>query len=330
MNFQQPTINYLERARRVLTIETEELQRLSDRLDKNFEQAIELLRTTLDRRRKIVVLGVGKSGHIGEKIAATLTSTGAPAVVLNSLNALHGDLGVVADGDLFLIFSYSGETEELLTLLPVLARFDARRIALTGNINSTLAKACDVTLDVNVAQEACPHNLAPTSSTTVMLALGDALAMVLLEARGFTRENFARFHPGGQLGRSLLLRVRDAMRHADDNVIVTREALVMDVLKNLIAKRSGAALVVEADGRLAGIFTHGDFVRQFPSDPNIAQRQVGDLMTKNPITIDADKLAAEILVVLEHHRIDDLIVTDAEGKPLGMVDSQDLSRLKIL
>ncbi|MEI6417086.1 MAG: SIS domain-containing protein, partial [Verrucomicrobiota bacterium] len=211
-------MNYLERARRVLAIETEELQHLSARLDHRFDEAIELLRATIDRRNKIIVLGVGKSGHIGEKIAATLTSTGAPAVVLNSLNALHGDLGVVADGDLFLILSYSGETEEILTLLPVLARFDAKRIALTGNTKSTLAKACDVVLDVHVVQEACPHNLAPTSSTTTMLALGDALAMVLLETRGFTRENFARFHPGGQLGRSLLVRVRDIMSQGEEIV----------------------------------------------------------------------------------------------------------------
>ncbi|MBM3856848.1 MAG: KpsF/GutQ family sugar-phosphate isomerase [Verrucomicrobia bacterium] len=323
-------MNYLERARRVLTIETEELQRLSERLDHRFDQAIELMRTTIDRRNKIIVLGVGKSGHIGEKIAATLTSTGAPAVVLNSLNALHGDLGVVADGDLFLILSYSGETDEILTLLPILARFDAKRIALTGNKNSTLAKACDIFLDVHVAQEACPHNLAPTSSTTTMLALGDALAMVLLEARGFTRENFARFHPGGQLGRSLLVRARDIMQRGEEVVMVSPETLVMDVLKQLIAKRSGAAIVVTSERSLAGIFTHGDFVRHFANNPNIGQEPVGKLMTRQPITIHADKLAGEVLVILEQHRIDDLIVIDEDGTPLGMIDSQDLSRLKIL
>lgn len=323
-------MNYLERARRVLAIETEELQRLSTRLDHRFNEAIDLLRATIDRRNKIIVLGVGKSGHIGEKIAATLTSTGAPAVVLNSLNALHGDLGVVADGDLFLILSYSGETDEILKLLPVLARFDAKRIALTGNKNSTLAKACDIFLDVYVSQEACPHNLAPTSSTTTMLALGDALAMVLLEARGFTRENFARFHPGGQLGRSLLVRVRDIMSRGDEIVMVSPETLVMDALKQLIAKRSGAAIVVTPEEQLAGIFTHGDFVRQFAQNPNIGQEPVGKFMTRQPITINADKLAGEVLVILEQHRIDDLIVLENDGRPLGIIDSQDLSRLKIL
>lgn len=320
----------LERARRVLSIEISELERLSLRLDGSFVAAVKLLREAVEQRGKVVVLGVGKSGHVGEKIAATLTSTGAPSVVLDSLNALHGDLGVVSDGDVILTLSYSGETEELIRILPSLARFDVRKIALTGNISSTLAKASDVVLDVSVTQEACPHNLAPTSSTTVMLALGDALAMVLLEERGFTREDFARFHPAGQLGRSLLLRVSDIMRSGEAAAIVTSDASVVDVLKELTARRAGAALVVDEAGRLQGIFTHGDFARHFPSDPQIGTRPVGEVMTVNPVTIRADKLAAEVLMVLEQHRIDDLVVTDADGKPLGVVDSQDLSRLKIL
>jgi arabinose-5-phosphate isomerase len=251
-------------------------------------------------------------------------------VVLDSLNALHGDLGVVSEGDVILTLSYSGETEELIRILPSLARFNVRKIALTGNTSSTLAKASDVVLDVSVSQEACPHNLAPTSSTTTMLALGDALAMVLLEERGFTREDFARFHPAGQLGRSLLLRVSDIMRSGDQAAIVSASATVVDVLKELTARRAGAALVVDEAGLLKGIFTHGDFARHFPTDPAIGARPVGEVMTVNPVTIRADKLAAEVLLVLEQHRIDDLVVTDADGKPLGVVDSQDLSRLKIL
>jgi len=320
----------LERARRVLSIEISELQRLSERLDESFSRAVKLLRDAVEQRGKIVVLGVGKSGNIGKKIAATLTSTGAPCVVLDSLNALHGDLGVVSDGDVILTLSYSGETEELLRILPALSRFDVRRIALTGNMSSTLALASDVVLDVSVTQEACPHNLAPTSSTTVMLALGDALAMVLLEERGFSREDFARFHPAGQLGRALLLRVRDIMRGGDEAAIVRGSTLVVDVLRELTAKRSGAALVVDKDGVLEGVFTHGDFAHRFPTDPAIGMRQVSEVMTANPITIDADKLAAEVLMVLEQHRIDDLVVTEAGGKPLGVVDSQDLSRLKLI
>jgi arabinose-5-phosphate isomerase len=320
----------LGRARRVLSIETNELERLAGRLDRAFTDAVNVLRETVERRGKIVVLGVGKSGHIGGKIAATLTSTGAPAVVLDSLNALHGDLGVISDGDVILTLSYSGETEELIRVLPALARFDVKKIALTGNTASSLAKASDIVLDVSVSREACPHNLAPTSSTTVMLALGDALAMVLLEERGFSRDDFARFHPGGNLGRALLLKVRDIMRGGEDAAIVKATDTVLDVLKVLTAKRAGAALVTDSDGRLAGIFTHGDFARRFPSDPAIGTRPVGEVMTVNPVTIGADKLAAEVLLVLEQHRIDDLVVTDADGKPLGAVDSQDLSRLKLI
>lgn len=320
----------LERARLVLSIESSEIERLAARLDDSFVKAVGLLRGAVERHGKIVVLGVGKSGHIGGKIAATLTSTGAPAVVLDSLNALHGDLGVVSDGDVILTLSYSGETEELLRVLPALARFDVRKIAVTGNVASTLAKASDVVLDVSVSREACPHNLAPTSSTTSMLALGDALAMVLLEERGFTREDFARFHPGGSLGRSLLLKVRDIMRGDEQAAVVGENLPVVEVLRVLTAKRAGAALVTDASGKLSGIFTHGDFARRFPSDPEIGSRPVSEVMTRGPVTIDADKLAAEVLVVLERHLIDDLVVTDAEGRPLGVVDSQDLSRLKLL
>ncbi|KAB2640726.1 MAG: KpsF/GutQ family sugar-phosphate isomerase [Verrucomicrobia bacterium] len=320
----------LERARRVLSIEIDELHRLSARLDSSFALAVGMLREAVERRGKIVVLGVGKSGHIGEKIAASLTSTGAPAVVLNSLNALHGDLGVISDGDVILTLSYSGETEELIRILPSLARFDIRKISLTGNPNSSLAKASDLVLDVSVSQEACPHNLAPTSSTTVMLALGDALAMVLLEERGFTKEDFARFHPAGQLGRTLLLKVSDIMRGGDQIALVKGSDSVISVLKELTSKHAGAALVVDEQGLLEGIFTHGDFARHFSSDPQIGNQPVSGVMTRNPITIHADKLAAEVLKVLEQHHIDDLVVTDEGGKPLGVIDSQDLSRLKLL
>src|SRR5439155_15654165 len=196
-------------------------------------------------RGKIVVMGVGKSGHIGEKIAATLTSTGSPAVVLNSLNALHGDLGVVADGDVILALSYSGETDELVNIVPALARFDVKIIAITGNAKSFLAQNSHVVLDVSVEQEACPLNLAPTSSTTAMLVLGDALAMVLLEARGFTKEDFARFHPGGALGRALLLKVRDIMRGSEQMALVPPATLVREALHAMAKCRAGSAIVVD-------------------------------------------------------------------------------------
>src|ERR1700756_115004 len=224
-------MTHLERGRLVLNLEIEELKRLVDRLDDRFSRAVDLLRTTVEAGRKIIVLGVGKSGQIGEKIAATLTSTGSPAVVLNPLNALHGDLGIAATGDCVLAMSYSGETAELLNILPALKRFDVQIIAFTGDLNSTLAKHSDIVLDCSVEQEACPLNLAPTSSTTVMLALGDALAMVLLEARGFNKEDFAKFHPGGMIGRSMLMRVHQIMRPREAMAIVSMDASVRDVLK---------------------------------------------------------------------------------------------------
>ncbi len=323
-------MDYVEKAIRVLDIEILELQRLRDRLGPTFARAVEIIKETVDARGKVVVLGIGKSGHVGNKIAATLTSTGSPAVVLDSSNALHGDLGVVADGDVVLALSASGETEELLQILPALSRFQVRVIALCGKADSTLAQTADVFLDVNVEQEACPLNLAPTSSTTVMLALGDALAMVLLEARGFRKEDFAKFHPGGIIGRSLLIKVHQIMRPRDAMALVPKETLVRDVLKAMSRVRAGAAVVADGSNHLAGIFTHGDFVRHFQLDSKIGDRMVADLMTLNPVTVHRDKLAVEVLNLLERHRIDDLIVVDDDNVPVGIVDSQDLTRLKLL
>ena len=323
-------MDYIEKAARVLDLEISELQRLRARLDENFTRAVDLIKATVEARGKVIVIGVGKSGHIGEKIAATLTSTGSPAVVLNSLNALHGDLGMVADGDVVLALSYSGETEELLRILPAIARFQVGVIALCGAAHSTLAQNCDVFLDVNVEQEACPLNLAPTSSTTVMLALGDALAMVLLEARGFQKEDFAKFHPGGMVGRSLLLRVHQVMRPRSALALVRPEANIRSVLEAMTAVRAGAAVVAGEDEQLLGIFTHGDFVRHFQTDPRVGERLVADLMTLNPVVVQQDKLAVEVLNLLERHRIDDLVVVDERGVPVGLVDSQDLTKLKLL
>lgn len=326
-----PAADYLERARRVIALEAEELRRLHDRLDgPALARAVHLLLRCLESRGKIVVVGVGKSGHIGEKIAATLTSTGSTAVVLNSLNALHGDLGVVADGDAVLALSASGETDEMINLLPALLRFDIALIALTGRADSTLAQASHACLDVSVTQEACPLNLAPTSSTTVMLALGDALAMVLLEARGFDKEDFAKFHPGGRLGRSLLLKVRQVMRPREEVALVAPGDPIRRVLAEIAKRHAGAAVAVEEDGTLAGIFTHGDFARHFQHDAQLGDRPVRDYMTRAPVTIGGERLAVEILQLLEHTRIDDLVVVDAEGRPIGLVDTQDLTRLKLL
>src|ERR1700676_3215787 len=323
-------MDYLEKAKRVLDVEIFELKRLHDRLGESFSRAVDLIKQTVDARGKIVVLGVGKSGHIGSKIASTLTSTGSPAVVLDSLNALHGDLGMVADGDIVLAFSASGETEELLRILPAIARFQVKIIAICGDPESTLAKNAHVFLDVNIEQEACPLNLAPTSSTTVMLALGDALAMVLLEARGFDKEDFAKFHPAGMIGRSLLMRVHQVMRPREAMAIVSTDTPVREVLKAMTGGGAGAPVVVGKDRQLLGIFTHGDFARHFQSDSKIGERLVADLMTLNPVTVHKDKLAVEVLNLLEQHRIDDLVVIDDDKVPVGIVDSQDLTRLKLL
>lgn len=323
-------MDYLEKAKRVLDVEIFELKRLRERLGEEFGRAVEIIKETVDARGKVVVLGVGKSGNVGAKIAATLTSTGSPAVVLDSLNALHGDLGMVADGDVVLALSASGETEELLRILPAIARFQVKIIAVCGDAGSTLAKNSHVFLDVNIEQEACPLNLAPTSSTTVMLALGDAIAMVLLEARGFNKEDFAKFHPAGMVGRSLLMRVHQVMRPRESIAIVSTDTPIREVLKAMTSVRAGAAVVVGPDRQLAGIFTHGDFARHFQSDPKIGERLVADLMTLNPVTVHKDKLAVEVLNLLERHRIDDLVVVDDDKVPVGLVDSQDLTRLKLL
>jgi arabinose-5-phosphate isomerase len=250
--------------------------------------------------------------------------------VLSPLNALHGDLGIVSDGDAVIALSASGETAELLNILPALKRFSVRLIAFTGTIDSTLAKHSEVALDCSVEMEACPLNLAPTSSTTVMLALGDALAMVLLEARGFDQQDFAKFHPGGRLGRVLLQKVSDIMRGAVRMPKVTPETTVLGALHSMNEHRAGVAVVTDPAGKLAGIFTHGDFVRAFEERPDMVNDPVARHMVRHPVTILADRLAVEVLNVLDQHRIDDLIVVNQSYEPVGIVDSQDLTKLKLL
>jgi arabinose-5-phosphate isomerase len=323
-------MDYLARARVVIETEIEALRRMSGLLDGNFIRAVDILHDTLDKRGKIVVVGVGKSGNIGHKIAATLNSTGGTAVVLDSQNALHGDLGLLSDGDAVLALSYSGETRELLDLMPFIRRFEVRVIAITGKPGSTLSRLSEVTLDTSVKREACPLNLAPTSSSTAMLVMGDALAMVLLESRGFTEDDFARFHPGGALGRALLTRVSDIMRGDELLPTVPENADVFAALDAMNRVRAGACLILAADGGLAGIFTHGDFARCFRADPLLGQKPVASLMTRNPITVRAEALAVEVLRTIGQNRIDDIVVLDASGKPVGLIDTQDLARLKIV
>lgn len=320
----------LARAREVLDIELRALRSIRSRLDERFVRAVGLLVETLRRRGKILVLGIGKSGHVGQKIAATLTSTGSTAVVLHSVDALHGDLGVVHDGDAIVALSYSGETEELLHLIPALKRFSVKIIALTGGLHSTLARHSDVVLDCRVPKEACPFNLAPTASTTAMLALGDALAMALLDARGFRRQDFARHHPAGAIGRALLLRVGDIMRSGPRNAVAGQKITVKAALLVMTRAKSGSVSVTDHRGRLAGVFTDGDLRRRMAVDEHVLARPLSEVMTRHPVCIREDAMAVEALKVFNERNIDDLIVVNARREPVGLIDLQDLPKLKLV
>ncbi len=323
-------MTHLTQARRVFDIELAALRAVRARLDDSFDRAVELTVETLQRRGKLVIVGIGKSGNIGAKLAATLTSTGSTSVVLSSVDALHGDLGIVNDGDLLLVLSYSGESDELVNLLPALKRFSVKLIAFTGNPKSTIARHSDVVLNVRVPKEACPFNLAPTASTTAMLVLGDALAMAVLEARGFTQKDFARYHPSGAIGRALLVQVKDIMRTGERNAVASQTLSVRDALMVMTKAKSGSLAIVDQRGKLAGVFTDGDFRRRMATDNDLLTRPLSEVMTRNPICIRDDALAAEALKIFIERNIDDLIVVNAKREPVGLVDSQDLPKLKLM
>lgn len=321
-------ISHIVRGKKVFEDEIDALKVIGDELDNSFDEAVEAMRKAINSGHKIIIVGVGKSGLIGDKIAATLTSTGAPSVVLDTMNALHGDLGIVQDGDACIAMSYSGETAELLTLMPFLKRFDISIIGMTGKPNSTLAQLSDVVLNTHVEREADPLNLAPTSSSTAMLVMGDALAMALLEAQNFTKEDFARSHPGGSLGRALLTRISDIMR--TEFAKLPESSTIMDCIIAMSTARVGACILVHEDGSLAGVFTHGDFARAYQIDTSCGVKPVREIMTPNPVYVEADKLAIVAVKALRDRRIDDLVVLDSENKPVGLIDTQDLVRLKLI
>jgi arabinose-5-phosphate isomerase len=325
-----PPVTHIAQARKVFDIELAALKAVRAQLDSSFDVAVETVVETLKRRGKIVIVGIGKSGNIGQKIAATLTSTGSTSVVLNSVDALHGDLGLVNDGDVVLALSYSGESDELLNLLPALKRFSVKIISLTGNLKSSLAKHSDVALNVKVPKEACPFNLAPTSSTTATLVMGDALAMAVLQARGFKQKDYARLHPAGAIGRAMLLQVGDIMRTGNRNAVADENLTVKEALLVMTRAKSGSLSVVNARGKLAGVFTDGDFRRHMAGDENLLSRPLKKVMTRNPICIRDDALATEALKIFNERNIDDLIVVNAKREPVGLVDSQDLPKLKIM
>ena len=317
-------------ARKVFDIEIAALRSVCRGLDESFDAAVNIIVEVLRRRGKIVVVGVGKSGIIGQKIAATLTSTGSTAVLLHSVDALHGDLGVVNDGDVVLILSYSGETEELITLLPALKRFAVRTIAFTGEKKSTLARYADVVINVKVPKEACPFNLAPTSSSTAMLVMGDALAMAVLEARGIKRSDFARYHPSGAIGRSLLLSVSDIMRADARNPVASDDMTVQAALLVMTKAKAGSVSVVNSRGKLAGVFTDGDLRRHMAQGDHVLSKRLREVMTKKPICIRETALAMEALRIFNERNIDDLIVVNARREPVGLIDSQDLPKFKLM
>jgi arabinose-5-phosphate isomerase len=323
-------MSHLKRAREVFDIELAGLKAVRAQLDAAFDRAVDLVVTALRQRGKIVVVGIGKSGNVGQKIAATLTSTGSTSVMLHTVDALHGDLGIVADGDAILALSYSGETEELLNLLPALKRFSVKIISVTGASRSSLARHSDVVLNVRVPREACPFNLAPTASTTAMLALGDALAMAVLQARGFQKTDFARYHPSGAIGRALLLRVGDLMRSGSRNAVAPETVSVKQALLVMTQARSGSVSVVNSRGKLAGVFTDGDLRRRIATEDNVLAQPLGKVMTRNPVAVREDALAVEALKIFNERNIDDLIVVNARKEPVGLVDSQDLPRWKLM
>ena len=323
-------MSHLAHARKVFDTELAALKAVRAQLDESFESAVELIVQVLRQRGKIVVVGIGKSGNVGQKIAATLTSTGSTSVVLSSVDALHGDVGIVNDGDVVLALSYSGESEELLNLLPALKRFSVKIISFTGNLKSSLAKHSDVSLNVKVPKEACPFNLAPTSSTTAMLVMGDALAMAVLQARGFKKKDFAKFHPSGAIGRAMLLRVGDIMRTGNRNAVAGENLSVKEALLVMTRAKSGSLAVVNARGKLAGVFTDGDFRRHMAMNENLLSQPLKKMMTRKPISIYVNALAVEALKIFNERNIDDLIVVNAKKEPVGLVDSQDLPKLKIM
>ncbi|MBF0522650.1 MAG: KpsF/GutQ family sugar-phosphate isomerase [Candidatus Omnitrophica bacterium] len=313
----------LKKAKEVIHIEAQAINALAKRINKDFIKAVE---TIVKCKGRVIVAGMGKTGIIGRKIAATLSSTGTPSIFMHSAEALHGDLGQVTRDDVLILISTSGETEETKSLLPLIKKIGVKSIALTGNLKSSLAKHCDVVLDVSVEKEGCPLGLAPMASTTTTLVMGDALAACLIVRRKFRTEDFAFYHPGGALGKRLLLKVEDLMRKGAHYAKVREQAKVKDVLLTITKSRCGSACVIDNDGKLKGIFTDGDLRRHLETDPQLLGRTVSEVMTKNPTTIQKDKLAAETIRILEGRKIDELPVVDSKGRLVGLLDIQDLLR----
>jgi len=317
----------LELARKVLSIEADAVSALASRLGRSFVDAVGLI---LSCRGRVVVSGIGKSGHIARKIASTMASTGTPAFFVHAAEAGHGDLGMITRDDVVLALSNSGESDELLTMIPMVKRQGAKLVAITGNADSTLAREADVHLDARVEQEACPLNLAPTASTTAALALGDALAIALLDARGFAAEDFARSHPGGALGRKLLTHVSDVMRTGDAVPSVPDTALFTEALLEMSKKGMGMTAVLDRNRKVVGIFTDGDLRRTLERAPDIRSLKIEAVMTRNPHTVLPGKLAAEAVELMDRHKINQLLVVMETRELVGALNTHDLFRAKVI
>jgi arabinose-5-phosphate isomerase len=321
----------LARGREYIRIEIEALQTTADALDESFVRVMKAIEATQRAGRKLIFSGVGKSAHIAQKLAGTFNSTGVTSCFLDATQALHGDLGLCAAGDLAVLLSNSGQSAELLRLLAMLKRFELTIVALTSNPDSELARGADLQLLYRVPREACPLRLAPTASTTAAMALGDALAMVLLERRGFTREDFARLHPAGNLGTALLVKVKDIMRVGDRLPVMPDHLTVQDAILGMTKAKAGSiALIDESTAKLTGILTDGDFRRHVLTSPGFLSQPVRRFMTRTPKTVHVDALAVEALRIFDRFKIDDLIVVDDAGRPVGLVDVQDLPKMKLM
>ncbi len=323
----EATPGALELARRVLAIEADAVRALIGRIDERFQAAVTLI---LSCRGRVTVSGIGKSGHIARKVASTLSSTGTPAYFVHPAEAIHGDLGMIRPEDLFIGISHSGESEELLRLVPLLKRQGAKLIAITGKPQSSLAREADVHLDAGVAQEACPLNLAPTASTTAALALGDALAIALLDARGFSSDDFARSHPGGTLGRRLLTHVADVMRRGSEVPSVIETATLKEAVLEMSRGRMGMTGIVDPAGHVKGMFTDGDLRRALDKVTDFNAARVAEVMTVDPRTIHPDALAVEAVQLMERHKVNQLLVVDARHELVGALNMHDLFRAKVL
>ena len=321
----------IKKAQAVLQTEIEGIEAIKQQLDNNFVELVAACIKTLDNGGKIVITGVGKSGHIGSKMAATLASTGSTAIFMHPVEAMHGDLGMLQENDIMIALSYSGETQELTRMIIPAKRLGVPVACFTGIPESTLAKLSDIVVIGAVEKEACPFNLAPTTTSTAHLALGDALAMVLLQERKFTKEDYGRRHPGGAIGRAVTMRVSDLMRKPEAIVLAKPGDLVKNTLVRMTAARCGSAIIVDAEKKLLGIFTDGDFRRRVENDLSILNRPMEEVMTRNPIFIKKESLAVEILKILEKRKIDDLVVLEEDGCTVaGLVDIQDLPGFKLM